>query len=278
MQKFTTKTELIEYLKTIAKEKTIGFVPTMGALHQGHLSLIKESNNKCDITICSIFINPTQFNNPDDLAKYPNALKKDLSLLKKSNCDIAYIPQVSDLYISGEGVKNYNFGGIATLMEGEHRPGYLNGMATIVEKFFNIIDPTKAFFGQKDLQQLQVVKALVKHMKTAIEIISVPTIREKSGLATSSRNVLLSSVDKENASLIYKCLLYCKNNKTKEIKTLKRDVCEIINSNKNIELEYIEFVNLETMQAIQNWEEEKKNAICIAAYVSEVRLIDNIIL
>ena len=278
MQNFTTKTELIDYLKTVVKEKTIGFVPTMGALHNGHLSLIEESNNKCDITICSIFINPTQFNNPEDLAKYPNALKKDLSLLKKENCDIVYSPKVSDLYINGEGVKNYNFGDIANLMEGIHRPGYFNGMATIVEKFFRIIKPTKAFFGQKDLQQLQVVKALVKQMKTSIDIISLPTIREKNGLAKSSRNKLLSSIDKENASLIYKSLLYCKDNKSKGVKKLKQYICEIINSNKNIELEYVEFVNLNNMQAIQDWEEENKNAICVAAYVSGVRLIDNIIL
>jgi len=278
MQKFTTKTELINYLKTIAKEKTIGFVPTMGALHQGHLGLIEESNTKCDVTICSIFINPTQFNNSEDLAKYPNTLDKDLSLLKKVDCDIVYSPKVSDLYINGERAKNYNFGDITALMEGEHRPEHFNGMATIVEKFFRIIKPTKAFFGQKDLQQLQVVKALVKQIKIPTEIISTPTIREKSGLAKSSRNKLLSSSDKENASLIYKCLLFCRNNKVMGIKTLKKYICNKINSNMNIELEYVEFVNLEKMQAIQDWEEENKNAICIAVYVSGVRLIDNIIL
>ena len=278
MQNFTTKTELIDYLKTVVKEKTIGFVPTMGALHNGHLSLIEESNNKCDITICSIFINPTQFNNPEDLAKYPNTLDKDLSLLKKANCDIVYSPQVSDLYINGEEAKNYNFGDLVTLMEGKHRPGHFNGMATIVEKFFRLIKPTIAFFGQKDLQQLQIVKALVKQMKIAIEIISVPIIREKSGLAKSSRNKLLSPSDKENASLIYKCLLYCKNNKSEGVNKLKKYLCEIINSNKNIELEYVEFVNLNKMKVIEDWGEENKNAICVAVYVSGVRLIDNIIL
>lgn len=278
MQRFTNKTELIDYLSKIAKKKTIGFVPTMGALHQGHLSLIKESNNRCDLTICSIFINPTQFNNPEDLARYPNTLEEDLLLLKKTNCDIVYSPKVSDLYINGEGAKKFNFGDITTLMEGEYRPGHFNGVATIVEKFFRIIKPTKAFFGQKDLQQLQVVKALAKQMKTYIEIIGIPTVREKNGLAKSSRNKLLSSTEKENASIIYNCLLYCKNNKKKGIKTLKKYVHKIFNSNTNIALEYIEFVNLETMEVIQDWEEENKNAICIAAYISGVRLIDNIIL
>lgn len=278
MQDFTTKTDLTNYLNTAAKGKTIGFVPTMGALHKGHLSLIEESNYTCDITICSIFINPTQFNNTEDLAKYPTPLAKDLSLLKKTNCDIVYYPQANDLYISGEGATNYNFGNIAVLMEGKHRPGHFNGVATIVEKLFRIIKPTKAFFGQKDLQQVQIVKALVKQIKKPIEIISLPTIREKSGLAKSSRNQLLDAIDKKNASFIYKSLLYCKKNKSKGVKKLKKYVCELINSNKNIELEYVEFINLEKMETIQDWKGENKSAICIAAYVSGVRLIDNIIL
>ena len=278
MQIFTAKNELIQYLEKLANKQIIGFVPTMGALHEGHASLIKESNKECDVTICSIFINPIQFNNSKDLANYPNTLKKDLTLLKNENCDIVYAPEVSDLYKKGEVAKNYSFGGIATLMEGIHRPGHFNGMATVVEKFFKIINPSKAFFGEKDLQQLQIVKKLVKKMKASIEIINVPTVREKNGLAKSSRNKLLSISDKENASFIYNCLLYCRNNKTEGIKTLKKDISELINSNKDIRLEYIEFVDLETMQRIQYWRKENKNAICIAAYVSGVRLIDNIIL
>lgn len=278
MQTFTTKTGLIDCLSAVEKEKTLGFVPTMGALHQGHLSLIKESNNICDLTICSIFINPTQFNNHEDLANYPNTLDKDLLLLKKINCDIVYAPQVCDLYIKGERAKNYNFGEITALMEGDYRPGHFNGIATIIEKFFKIIKPTKAFFGQKDLQQLQVVKALVKQMNISTEIISMPIIREKNGLAKSSRNKFLSSTEKDTASIIYSCLVYCKNNKSKGIKTLKENIFKTINSNKYIELEYAEFVNLENMQRIQEWQEKNKTAICIAAYIAGIRIIDNIIL
>jgi len=278
MQEFTTKTELIDYLSTIAKEKTIGFVPTMGALHQGHLSLIEESNNKCDITICSIFINPTQFNNPEDLAKYPNTLDKDLSLLKKANCDIVYSPQVSDLYINGEEAKNYNFGDLATLMEEKHRPGHFNGMATIVEKLFKIIQPTIAFFGEKDLQQLQIVKALVKQMNSPIEIIGISTIREKNGLAESSRNKLLSKSSKKEATLIYNCLNYCKNNKKKGITELKYYIQNQFEQHENFKLEYAEIVALNTMQPIKKWQGKNENAVCIAAYHSGVRLIDNIIL
>ena len=278
MQIFTTKNKLVHYLKKLEKKQIIGFAPTMGALHEGHTSLIKESNKECDVTICSIFINPTQFNSPKDLANYPNTLNKDLALLKKVNCDIVYAPKVSDLYKKNEVAKNYSFGNMANLMEGIHRPGHFNGMATIVEKFFKIIKPSKAFFGEKDIQQLQIVKALVKQMQTSIEIINVPTIREKNGLAKSSRNKLLSISDKKHASFIYSCLLYCRSNKTKGIRTLKKDISSLINSNKNIKLEYFEFVDLETMQRIEDWGKENKNAICIAAYVAGVRLIDNIIL
>lgn len=278
MKIFTAKKKLTHYLQKLEKKHLIGFVPTMGALHEGHISLIKESNKECDVTICSIFINPTQFNNSVDLANYPNSLEKDLALLKKRNCDIVYAPKVSDLYKKGEVAKNFSFGNMANLMEGIHRPGHFNGVATIIEKFFKIIKPSKAFFGEKDIQQLQIVKALAKQMKTSIEIINVPTKRDENGLAKSSRNTLLSVSDKKTASFIYSSLLYCRDNKTKGIKTLKEDIIELINSNKNIKLEYIEFVNLETMQRIEDWEEENNNAICIAAYVAGVRLIDNIIL
>ena len=181
MEIFKTNTELTTYLNTFDSENSVGFTPTMGALHSGHLQLIESSKRECDISICSIFVNPTQFNNSGDLEKYPNTLKADLRKLKKVNCDIVYTPFIDDLYAKGEKAKEFNFGSLAASMEGEYRPGHFNGMATIVEKFFNIINPTKAFFGQKDLQQLQIVKALVKQMQSDIEIIGIPTIREGSG-------------------------------------------------------------------------------------------------
>ena len=278
MQDFTTKTELVAYLSKITKEKTIGFVPTMGALHQGHLSLIEESNKKCDITICSIFVNPTQFNNPSDLANYPNTRDADLEKLKQLACDIVYIPAIEDLYEKEKKAKAFDFGSLTASMEGEFRPGYFIGMATIVEKLFNIIHPTIAFFGQKDLQQLQIVKALVRQMKSAIKIERMPTIREKNGLAKSSRNELLSENAKKEATLIYTCLNYCKNNKKKEIAELKYYIKNQFEQHKNLKLEYAEIVALDTMWPINKWQGKNKNAICIAAYHSGVRLIDNIIL
>ena len=278
MQDFTTKTELVAYLSKITKEKTIGFVPTMGALHQGHLSLIEESKEKCDITICSIFVNPTQFNNANDLSNYPNTINADLEKLKRLACDIVYTPAIEDLYEKGEKEKEFDFGSLTTSMEGKFRPGHFNGMTTIVEKFFNIIQPTIAFFGQKDLQQLQIVKALVKQMNSPIEIVGVPTIREKSGLAKSSRNELLSENAKKEAALINKCLQYCKEHKSKGINFLKNHIEEIFNTHKNFELEYVEFVALNSMRPLTDWEEEKNHAVCIAAYINNIRLIDNIIL
>jgi len=278
MQNFTTKTELSTYLSKITKKKAIGFVATMGALHQGHLSLIEESNKKCDITICSIFVNPAQFNNASDLVNYPNTINADLEKLEKLACDIVYTPKIEDLYEKGEKAKEFDFGSLTASMEGKFRPKHFIGMATIVEKFFNIIQPTIAFFGQKDLQQLQIVKSLVKQMNSAIKIEGVPTIREENGLAKSSRNKLLSENAKKEAALIYNCLHYCKNNKRKGIVKLKYYIQNQFKQHKNLKLEYAEIVALNTMRPIEEWQGKNKNAICIAAYHSGVRLIDNIIL
>ena len=278
MQIFKTKLELTRFLSSEKKVKSIGFVPTMGALHEGHLQLIKQSKKECEITVCSIFVNPTQFNNATDLANYPNTLKEDLLKLENLNCDSVYIPKVDDLYEENEKAKEFDFGTLSTTMEGEFRPGHFNGMATIVEKFFNIIKPTKAYFGQKDLQQLQIVKTLAKKINSKIEIVGVPTIREESGLAKSSRNALLTTEGRKDATLIFECLNYCRANKNKGIDFLKSHTKTKFAENKNFELEYVEFVALNTILPITKWEKENENAICIATYIDGVRLIDNIIL
>ena len=278
MEIFKTKTKLTAYLNSLDSEKSVGFTPTMGALHSGHLQLIKSSKIECDITICSIFVNPTQFNNSDDFKKYPKTLKGDLEKLKNVNCDIVYTPNINDLYANGMKVKEFNFGSLAQSMEGEYRPGHFNGMATIVEKFFNIIKPTKAFFGQKDLQQLQIVKALVKQMHSDIEIIGIPTIRERSGLAKSSRNSLLSENAKTEALLISKCLNFCAENKKLGISELQKHIKCAFKKSRKLELEYAEFVSLNQMKELKEWEAENQSAVCIAAYIYGVRLIDNIIL
>ena len=179
MKVFKTKTKLKVFLHSLIPEKSIGFVPTMGALHEGHLELITASKNECEITICSIFINPTQFNNDSDFLNYPKTIEKDLKKLKELNCDIVYTPSIKDLYNDKEKAKKFNFGTLVENMEGKFRVGHFNGMATVVEKFFKIIKPNKAYFGQKDLQQLQIVKELVKQMNLYIEVKSISTVREK---------------------------------------------------------------------------------------------------
>jgi pantoate--beta-alanine ligase len=250
----------------------------MGALHQGHLQLISAANKQCDISICSIFVNPTQFNNAEDLANYPNTLKADLEKLEQLACDIVYTPTIDDLYTKGEKAKSFDFGSLANTMEGKFRPGHFNGMATIVEKFFNIINPTIAFFGQKDLQQLQIVKSLTQQMQSDIQIIGIATIREETGLAKSSRNKLLSTSAKQEAILIYACLQYCKDNQQLGIKNLQDYIQKQFSKKTKFKLEYAEFVSLQTLLPISEWEAKNKNAICIAAYIEGVRLIDNIIL
>tara|TARA_B100001250_G_C19635546_1_gene715776 strand:+ start:15 stop:851 length:837 start_codon:yes stop_codon:yes gene_type:complete len=278
MKVFNTRTKFLDYLNSSRGQKTVGFIPTMGGLHSGHLKLIKASKKECEITICSIFVNPTQFNNNKDFEKYPNTLEEDILKLQKLNCDIIYTPTINQVYDQKEKAKEFNFGTLASSLEGEFRPGHFNGMATVVEKFFNLVKPTKAFFGQKDLQQLQIVKQLAKQINSPIEIKGIETVREKNGLAKSSRNSLLSDKGKENAALIYYCLNYCSNNKEKPISELKEYIHNQFNQQQDLKLEYFEIVNLNTMLPINKWQRENNNAICIAAYVDQVRLIDNIIL
>jgi len=273
-----TNSEIASLLKNYTKIQSIGFVPTMGSLHQGHITLIERSIEECDITVCSIFINPTQFDSKNDFIDYPKNINADLLKLKKSNCDIVFIPEIRELYSKGEEAKEYDFGMLSKTMEGKFRIGHFNGMATIVEKLIKIIQPSKAFFGEKDLQQLQIVKELVRKMKISTKIIGVPTIREENGLAKSSRNKLLTKSQIKDAELIYDCLYFCIVNKNIGIKKLRSHILNNFNDKENIKLEYVEFVSIQTMNPIRKWCNEGESAICIAAYVNEVRLIDNIIL
>jgi len=276
MKIFHQKTELKSYLNKNRDEKTISFVPTMGALHEGHLSLIKNAKDNSDIVVCSIFINPTQFNDPKDLEKYPVTTEKDIKLLISENCDVLYLPEVSDLYSENEKTKHFEFNGLDNFMEGAGRKGHFNGVATIVEKLFRIVNPDIALFGEKDLQQLQIIKYITKQLDLPIIIIGVPTKREVSGLAMSSRNKLLSVTDKQIATIINETLLFIKENSDKyileEIKQISIDKL-----NKNTDLEYLEIVDLETLSPISEFQGKNKNAACIAASISSVRLIDNII-
>ena len=225
MKIFKIKVELKSYLNSQDEGRVISFIPTMGALHNGHLSLISQAKQNSDLVVCSIFVNPTQFNNSEDLEKYPRTLDEDLRALRYIKCDVVYLPAISDLYHENEQVKQFQYNGLDEFMEGKGRRGHFDGVATVVEKLFRIINPNIAYFGQKDIQQLQIIKHITKQLNLDIEIIGVPTIREESGLAMSSRNKRLSESDLEKATLIYKTLVFIKENKYKYSVEKLKDFC-----------------------------------------------------
>ena len=275
---FKEQKELKKHL-TKLNNRIIGFVPTMGALHQGHMSLIKKSTKSCNITICSIYVNPTQFNNTDDLLNYPRTIKDDIKILEENKCDILYYPEDNDLYKENEKYVEYRFNGIELCLEGKYRPGHFNGVATIVEKLLNIMNPQKIFLGEKDLQQLMIIKNLVIQKNILTEVIGCPTIREENGLAISSRNQHLSKIDREHCGVIYKQLIDFKNQyKKMNLNELKNKIITSITNGNKIKIEYLELVNLDTFESVEAYHKNIKYAVCIAVTISNVRLIDNIIL
>ena len=275
---FKEQEELKKHLAKL-NNSLIGFVPTMGALHQGHISLIKKSNNTCNITICSIYVNPTQFNNTDDFLNYPKTIKDDIKILQDNNCDILYCPENTDLYKANEKPGVYSFNGIELYLEGKYRPGHFNGVATIVEKLLNVIKPQKIFFGEKDLQQLMIIKTLVKQKNILTDVVGCPTIREENGLAKSSRNQHLSKIDREHCGVIYKQLINFKHLFNEmDFSKLKKQIITNITSRNKIKIEYLELVNLDTFEPHETTSKKVKYAVCIAVSISGVRLIDNIIL
>ena len=274
---FKTKSDLSSYLSSLT-DSLIGFVPTMGALHNGHLALLLKAKKQSSVVVCSIFVNPTQFDSKEDFNRYPDTLSDDITKLEKINCDVLYVPDISDLYTINEKAKHFNFNGLDNVMEAKFRKGHFDGVATIIEKFFNIIKPHKTYFGQKDLQQLLIVKSLTKRLNLPIEIVSVPTIREENGLAMSSRNKLLSAKQKLVASMLYESLAFCKANKdTFTIGELKTHLEKQFSEQLGVDLEYLEFVDANNLHPITFFKEDDNNAVCIGAYVGGVRLIDNII-
>ena len=275
---FKEQKELKKHLIKL-NNRIIGFVPTMGALHQGHMSLIKKSNKLCNITICSIYVNPTQFNKSDDFLNYPRTMKDDIKILQENKCDILYCPEDNDLYKANEERIKYRFNGIELYLEGKYRPGHFNGVATIVEKLLNIINPQKIFLGEKDLQQLMIIKNLVTQKNLLTEVIGCPTIREQNGLAKSSRNQHLSKIDRDCCGVIYKQLLAFKHLfKKMDLSELKnQSIINITNGNK-INIEYFELINMDTFESVEAYHKNIKYAVCIAVTISGVRLIDNIIL
>ncbi|OAQ38480.1 pantoate--beta-alanine ligase [Pedobacter psychrophilus] len=280
MKIFRTQKQLTDFLGTLNNSiLKIGFVPTMGALHQGHLSLIEQSKEICDLTIASIFVNPTQFNNPNDLLKYPKPIEQDIAMLEKAGCDVLFNPETDEVYTTEEEIWNYNVGELNALLEGEFRPGHYLGVTQIVYKLFNWVKPNVAFFGQKDYQQYLVIKKMVKDFNLNIDVISCSIIREKDGLAMSSRNIRLNADERTKALIINKSLKFVKENfdqfKLSELKELAKN---FYNGIYGVKLEYLKICKQNSLKEITE-EKDKSNAIAlIACYVGETRLIDNMML
>jgi pantoate--beta-alanine ligase len=276
MKVFKTKKELKTYFKGYSsKNFTIGFVPTMGALHNGHLSLVKESVDNNEITVASIFVNPTQFNKKEDLENYPRTLESDLTLLQSVSCDIAFIPSTEEIYSNTISSNHFEFDGLEIQMEGKFREGHFNGVGTIVKKLFEIVTPTNAYFGEKDFQQLQIIRKMVQKNHLPVSVIGCPTFREKNGLAMSSRNQLLSEKEKEEGAIIYETLCEVKeliNNKA--IEKINSWVGEQFDKNPLFELEYFVIADEENLTPALTISPNKNYRAFIAVHADKVRLID----
>lgn len=276
---FQTQNALqIELKKAQNQSKKIGFVPTMGALHKGHLSLLEESLSENEITVLSIFVNPTQFNNADDLKKYPRTLEKDVELVKKLNKNILiYAPSVSDIYEGNTISASFDYDGLEHQMEGKHRPGHFDGVGTIVKKLFEIVKPTRAYFGEKDFQQLQIVRKLAAKHKIPVNIIPCEIYREPSGLAMSSRNERLSEKARNESKLIHKILLEAKEKfMLKSALEVSQFVVREFKKHKNFTLEYFEIADEETLLTCKRKIKSKNYRGFIAVFIENIRLIDNI--
>lgn len=256
--------------------RSIGLVPTMGALHAGHMSLVNRARKENDIVVASVFVNPTQFNNPDDLRTYPRTEEADCALLSGGGVDIAFIPSVEEIYPEPD-TRVFDLGPVAEVMEGAMRPGHFNGVAQIVSKLFAMTHPTRAYFGEKDFQQIAVIRRMVELEGFDLEIVPCPIQREQDGLALSSRNVRLTPEQRAIAPAIAKTLLESKEwAKNHSVEQTKRFVTETVNSFPHMKVEYYEIVDGKTMQPVSDWSQTDEPVGCITVYCGDVRLIDNI--
>ncbi|MGP1500385.1 MAG: pantoate--beta-alanine ligase [Bergeyella cardium] len=259
--------------------KSIGFAPTMGALHSGHLSLYEHARKDNDIVISSIFVNPTQFNNPEDLEKYPRTIDKDINLLKEHGfVDAVYIPTINDIYPNGAQSKQYDFGGLESEMEGKFRPGHFDGVGTVVEELLRQVQPNRAYFGEKDFQQLAIIKKLIEITGLPVEIYGIPIVREENGLALSSRNQRLSPERREEAKLIYETLTKANEDfkAGKNPSEIRRAVAQTFDNIKDYTLEYISIADEETLREAHEFLPSKSYRAFIVVVVDGVRLIDNL--
>lgn len=261
----------------LSKNEKIGFVPTMGALHKGHLELVNQAQKENKVVVVSIFVNPTQFNNPNDLQNYPRTLDYDLKKCEEAEVNYVFTPSEQEIYPTPDE-RVFDFGLLSKVMEGKHRPGHFNGVAQVVSRLFDIVKPTNAYFGQKDFQQLAVIRKMVADYNYNTNIVACPTVREEDGLAMSSRNKLLTPSHRKSAPLIAKTL-FAARNKMQEmsVKELTNWVITEINNDPLLEVEYFEIANAQTLKPINSWNDGKNLVGCIAVQAGEVRLIDNVL-
>jgi len=280
MEIFNTKSELSAYLEKVKTPHTkIALVPTMGALHEGHLSLIKQAQQKADIVVCSIFVNPTQFNDPKDLEKYPKPIENDIALLTSQNCDILFLPTVEEMYPNAQEEWHIDLGRLDQIWEGEKRPGHFQGVTQIVYKLFQLVEPDFACFGQKDFQQVMVIQKMLDIKNLPIELIICPIIRDENGLALSSRNVRLSDAGKQKALVLSRALKHVSTHFAEtSIPDLNQQALQIIEEEGEVEVEYFAISETRTLEEVTTIEEGKKYVAHIVAWVDGVRLIDNMLL
>ena len=278
MKLLKTVRELQTVLAEERKNKrTIGFVPTMGALHAGHLALVRQAIAENDVSVVSIFVNPTQFNNPNDLLHYPRTLEADCRLLQDAGVTIVFAPSVEEVYPK-PNTQTFDFGSLETVMEGKFRPGHFNGVAQVVSRLFDIVQPDRAYFGEKDFQQLAIIRAMVKQLNLPVEIVSHPIVREPDGLAMSSRNTRLSPELRENAAAISRILFESQSGKNElSVAALRQEVIDGINAVPGLQTEYFELVDGGSLQSVANWSDSDFIVGCVAVFAGEVRLIDNIV-
>lgn len=277
MQVVNHKHELNGLLNEFRDQKaTIGFVPTMGALHQGHISLVNSSVKSNDISVASIYINPTQFNDKNDLKNYPRNVEADLELLESAKCNIVFLPDDNEMYPEKDN-RNFDFGIMGEFMEGKMRPGHFNGVAQVVTKLFDAVKPDRAYFGQKDFQQLAIIRKIVADYHYSIKIIACPIIREKDGLAMSSRNALLNKEERSEAPILFETLLHIKKIiGNSDISDVQKYTKEKIEKTKHLRLDYMDIVNTNTLVPVSKITNNEPLTACIAVYAGNIRLIDNL--
>lgn len=277
---FKKATDITNYLFKVKQQgNNVGFIPTMGALHQGHISLLNESKKRGSVSVCSIFVNPAQFNDPKDFDNYPSTIEKDIDMLEKAGCDVLFLPSVSEIYPDGtKNAEHYHLGYLETVLEGKYRPGHFQGVCLVVHRLLNIVQPDELYLGQKDYQQCMVIKKLIelKHIKTNLNI--CPTLRETDGLAMSSRNLRLPASDKSQALKIFNALSFLKNNiKPGDLKSIKQTAARDL-TDAGFKVDYIEIANAANLEIIEHWDGHTKTVALAAAFLGSVRLIDNLVL